>query len=126
MRLLLVVVAVVAVGCTHVDGGGSTSPGEPRKLPVTTPGEVGRLSVLETYQTPASSTVVLGYSNDTGRSLRAVRLECVLLDGRGAVVNVGAVELDAVAPGGEASRRLRIVDSSERAERAECSIASAR
>lgn len=94
-------------------------------LPVTTPEELGRLVVSETFQTPASSTIVLEYRNDTGAELANVRLECVLLDHRNAVVDTGSVVLPAVKPGGVESRRLRIVDSSQRASRAECRIASA-
>lgn len=95
-------------------------------LPVTTPEEFGRLVVVETFQTPASSTIVLEYRNDTGRDLQKVRLECTLLDHRGAVVDTNAVVLPDAKAGTKATERLRIVDSSQRASRAECRIASAR
>lgn len=123
MRLLLVVAAIVAVGCGHVAGGGRGVPG---KISATVPGERGRLRVLDTFQTPASSTLVLEYVNDTGAEVTGVRLECVLIDARNEVVNVGSLTLARVQPGGAVTERLRIVDASQRAERAECAIAAAR
>jgi len=95
-------------------------------LPVTTPEEYGRLVVLETFQTPASSTIVLEYRNDTGRDLMKVRLECMLLDHRDAVVDTRSVLVSEAKAGAKVVERLRIVDSSQRASRAECRIASAR
>lgn len=95
-------------------------------LPVTMPEEWGRLVVVESFQTPASSTIVIEYTNDTGRELHRVRLECVLLDHRGAVVEIGAVVIPSAASGAKSSERIRIIDSSQRASRAECRIAGAR
>jgi len=127
MRILMAVAVLFVSGCVHGAGGGATTPtpGEPLKLPVSLPGEVGRLAVLDTFQTPASSTIVLDYTNDSGRAFRRVRLECVLIDHRGTVANTGAVELRDVAPGLHAVERLRIVDSVQGAVRAECSVAYA-
>lgn len=94
-------------------------------IPTSTPEERGRLVVSETFQTPASSTFVLEHLNNTQASLRRVRLECVLLDHRGGVVNVDSAVIERAEPGESHTVRLRIVDSSQRAERAECRIASA-
>lgn len=81
--------------------------------------------VSETFQTPASSTFILKHLNNTRLELRRVRLECVLLDHRGAVVNAESAVVERSLPGESHTVRLRIVDSSQRADRAECRIASA-
>lgn len=92
-------------------------------LPVTTPEELGRLVVRDAIQTPASTTFVLEYVNDTGVEMTKVRLECTLIDHRGSAVNTDAVVISA-KPGETITQRLRIIDSSQRASRGECRIAS--
>lgn len=94
-------------------------------LPVSLPEEWGRLAVVESHQTPAASTVVLAYENDTGRAFKKVRLECTLLDHRGELVSTGAAELLDVTAGAKRTERLRITDSSQRASSAKCRIAYA-
>lgn len=95
-------------------------------LPVTLPEEWGRLVVSDAVQTPAASTLVLEYVNDTGVELRDVRLECTLFDHRASVVDTASMAIKAASPGHRSTQRLRIVDSSQRATRAECRIASAK
>lgn len=94
-------------------------------LPVTTPGELGRLRVTGATQTPASTTFAIAYENDTDRDFEKVRVMCVLIDHRGEVVFSDAVTFPAQR-GAEVDTRLRVVDSSQRAVRGECTIESAR
>jgi hypothetical protein len=111
-----------------VFGCATLPPPPPVPLPSSTPEQFGRLVVIESMQAPATgaSTVKLSYTNDTGRDLVKVRLECTLLDHVDRVVNSDNLEIDKVTEGEAVTKSLRIRDAHSRAERVECRIAGAR
>lgn len=81
----------------------------------------GRLVASDAIVTPHSVTVPLRYVNDTPTA-RTVRLRCTLLTRRGDVVATESSRLDAVPAGESRELRMRIVDTAQAADRAECTI----
>ena len=101
-------------------------PPVPVPLPTTTPEERGQIRVLEALQLPGSTTFKLEYTNTSGRELEKVRLECMMLDPRGDVVNTDATYVKSAKPGAVEVLKLKVTDMLQRAVRAECRIAFAR
>ncbi len=85
----------------------------------------GHINVLRAYGVEAHRAFVIEYVNDTPDLLKKIRLECTLTDSRGAVVNVGVVELPEVAATGSVVRTVHVLDSVNRAAAGDCRVALA-
>lgn len=95
-------------------------------LPVTTPDELGRLTVDSVTEVGGGWGFTVTYENDTGAALDKVRLECTTIDHRNAVVNTNSLEIEKINLGEVRRVSFEVRDATHRSSRAECRIAGAR
>lgn len=95
-------------------------------IPVTTPEELGRLTVDSVTEVGGGWGFTVTYENDTGAPIDKLRLECTTIDHREAVVNTNSLEIAKITLGEVRRVSFEVRDATHRSSRAECRIAGAR